>query len=85
MSIIPAPIMEKAPHVGTVRLHLPLLPTGKGAGDIMPGKLVRLGIIVVTLVLGIYVLSGVYKNFSHLMVPDQDAPPAVDTNAPKSP
>ncbi|KGB20832.1 hypothetical protein [Acetobacter tropicalis] len=51
----------------------------------MPGKLVRLGIIIVTLALGIYVLSGVYKNFSHLMVPDQDTPPAVDTNAPKSP
>ncbi|WP_156475375.1 hypothetical protein [Acetobacter malorum] len=37
----------------------------------MEGKLVRLGIVIVTLILGIFLVSSLYKNFSHLI----DQPP----------
>lgn len=34
-----------------------------------PSRLVRLGIIIATLIMGLYVLSSLFKNFSHLMAP----------------
>nr|WP_159102865.1 hypothetical protein [Acetobacter persici] len=37
----------------------------------MEGKLLRLGIVIVTLILGIFLVSSIYRNFSHLM----DQPP----------
>ncbi|GAN67498.1 hypothetical protein AA0473_1138 [Acetobacter orleanensis NRIC 0473] len=33
----------------------------------MDGKLLRLGIVIATLVLGIFLVSSIYSNFSHLM------------------
>ncbi|WP_179192630.1 hypothetical protein [Acetobacter indonesiensis] len=48
----------------------------------MPNKLVRLGIVIVTLILGIFLLSSLFKSFSHFLSPDQTTPPAVETNAP---
>ncbi|OAG76661.1 hypothetical protein Amal_02435 [Acetobacter malorum] len=46
----------------------------------MEGKLVRLGIVIATLILGIFLVSSIYKNFSHLMdqPPGQAEQPAVN-------
>ncbi|WP_215753593.1 hypothetical protein [Acetobacter sp. P5B1] len=45
----------------------------------MQGKLVRLGIVIATLILGIFLVSSLYRNFSHLMdpPPGQTDQPAV--------
>ncbi|MGO3518578.1 MAG: hypothetical protein ACTINM_08845 [Acetobacter cibinongensis] len=40
----------------------------------MAGRLVRLGVVIATLIMGLFVLGSLYKNFSHLQTP-----PAADT------
>lgn len=47
----------------------------------MQGKLLRLGIVIATLILGLFLISSIYRNFSHLMQPqaDQGAQPAVNS------
>lgn len=46
-----------------------------------PSKLVRLGIIIATLIMGLYVLSSIFKNFSHLITPPAATAP-VENAAP---
>ncbi|MFT9207161.1 hypothetical protein [Acetobacter orientalis] len=46
-----------------------------------PSKLVRLGIIIATLIMGLYVLSSLFKNFSHLITPPAATAP-VENAAP---
>lgn len=41
----------------------------------MAGRLVRLGVVIATLIMGLFVLGSLYKNFSHLQAPPvADAP-----------
>lgn len=50
----------------------------------MEGKLLRLGIVIATLILGIFLVSSIYRNFSHLMEqpPGQPGQPASVNGAP---
>lgn len=53
----------------------------------MDGKLLRLGIVIATLILGIFLVSSIYRNFSHLMEQQsgQTEQPAVDSTPAQKP